>query len=45
MQVYRAKLAGGSAKITLSSDLRRGAYGYTPPSTQVATQPEPIVNR
>jgi len=45
MQVYRAKLAGGSAKITLSSDLRRGAYGYTPPPTQVATQPEPVVNR
>ncbi|WP_293375161.1 lytic transglycosylase domain-containing protein [Phenylobacterium sp.] len=27
MQVYRAKLAGGSIPITLSSDLKRGAYG------------------
>ncbi|MDB5463458.1 MAG: transglycosylase [Phenylobacterium sp.] len=28
MQVYRAKLNGGSAPITLSADLKRGAYGY-----------------
>jgi soluble lytic murein transglycosylase len=28
MQVYRAKLNGGSAPITLSSDLARGAYAY-----------------
>jgi soluble lytic murein transglycosylase len=28
MQVYRARLNGGSASITLSTDLRRGAYGY-----------------
>jgi soluble lytic murein transglycosylase len=28
MQVYRAKMAGGTAKITLSSDLRRGSYRY-----------------
>ncbi|MDB5425104.1 MAG: transglycosylase [Phenylobacterium sp.] len=28
MQVYRAKLNGGSVAITLSSDLKRGAYGY-----------------
>ncbi len=27
-QVYRARLAGGSAPITLASDLKRGAYGY-----------------
>jgi soluble lytic murein transglycosylase len=27
MQVYRAKLAGGSIPITLSADLKRGAYG------------------
>ena len=39
MQVYRAKLNGGSAPITLSSDLRRGGYGYPGPSTQVASQP------
>lgn len=28
MQVYRAKLNGGSAPITLATDLKRGAYGY-----------------
>ncbi|HEX4712258.1 lytic transglycosylase domain-containing protein [Phenylobacterium sp.] len=28
MQVYRAKLNGGTAPITLSADLKRGAYGY-----------------
>jgi soluble lytic murein transglycosylase len=28
MQVYRAKLNGGSAPITLMSDLRRGGYSY-----------------
>ncbi|HEX7943947.1 MAG TPA: lytic transglycosylase domain-containing protein, partial [Phenylobacterium sp.] len=27
MQVYRAKMNGGTARITLSADLRRGAYG------------------
>ncbi len=27
-QVYRARLAGGQAPITLANDLRRGAYGY-----------------
>jgi soluble lytic murein transglycosylase len=30
MQVYRAKLNGGSAPITLSEDLKRGAYSYQP---------------
>jgi soluble lytic murein transglycosylase len=35
MQVYRAKLNGGSVPITLSGDLRRGAYGY--PSSIPAT--------
>lgn len=28
MQVYRAKLNGGSAPLTLTADLKRGAYGY-----------------
>ncbi len=28
MQFYRARLNGGSAPITLSADLRRGAYAY-----------------
>ena len=36
MQVYRAKLNGGSAPITLSSDLRRGAYGYAPSGATVS---------
>jgi soluble lytic murein transglycosylase len=30
-QVYRARLNGGVAKITLAEDLARGSYGYTPP--------------
>ena len=30
-QVYRARLNGGSVKITLAEDLARGTYGYTPP--------------
>jgi soluble lytic murein transglycosylase len=41
MQVYRAKLAGGSATITLANDLRRGAYGFaaaSPPPLTLATQ-------
>jgi soluble lytic murein transglycosylase len=28
MQVYRSRLNGGSAPITLSSDLMRGSYAY-----------------
>ena len=28
MQVYRAKLNGGSAPVTLTSDMARGAYSY-----------------
>jgi len=39
VQVYRAKLAGGSAPITLTADLKRGAYGYqasTPPTSSEA---------
>lgn len=31
-EVYRARLAGGTASLTLASDLRRGTYGYTPQS-------------
>ncbi len=27
-QVYRARLNGGTAPITLSQDLKRGGYGY-----------------
>lgn len=39
MQVYRAKLNGGSAPITLSSDLKRGAYGYSAPQPLVTASP------
>lgn len=35
MQVYRAKMNGGSIPITLSRDLRRGAYGYAAADTVV----------
>ena len=38
-QVYRAKLNGGSAPITLSADLKRGAYGY-----QAAQAPAPAAS-
>lgn len=39
MQVYRARLAGGAAPITLTADLKRGAYGaYAGP---VAPAPAP----
>lgn len=30
VQVYRAKLNGGSAPITISTDLKRGGYSYAP---------------
>ena len=39
MQVYRAKLNGGSVQLTLSSDLRRGAYGAAIPTPQIAADP------
>ena len=35
-EVYRARLAGGSAKLTLASDLRRGGYGYGQPTTALS---------
>ena len=38
-QVYRARLNGGTAPITLASDLKRGAYGYQP----VANISQPVV--
>ena len=48
-QVYRARLAGGRAPLTLAADLKRGAYGYqvVPPAVlpvsapQSAPQPTP----
>jgi soluble lytic murein transglycosylase len=36
VQVYRARLAGGSARLSLTADLKRG--GWTPPSTTIAAQ-------
>jgi soluble lytic murein transglycosylase len=36
MQVYRAKMNGGVAPITLSADLRRGGYGYAPTGQAVS---------
>jgi soluble lytic murein transglycosylase len=30
MEVYRARLNGGQAPLTLSQDLKRGSYSYTP---------------
>ncbi len=39
MQVYRAKLAGGTAPITLSRDLQRGRYNYLGAQTQTELKP------
>ncbi len=36
MMVYRAKANGGTAPITLSQDLKRGAYGYSTAAQSVA---------
>lgn len=45
MQVYRAKLNGGSAPITLSNDLKRGGYGYPSlPAAAVATNTSATVS-
>ena len=39
-QVYRAKLNGGAAPITLAADLKRGAYGYAAhPATALISTP------
>ncbi|CAN7164162.1 lytic transglycosylase domain-containing protein [Phenylobacterium sp. LjRoot225] len=38
MQVYRAKLNGGSAPATLSSDLARGSYAYPASVATTATE-------
>ena len=37
MTVYRAKMNGGRTRITLSSDLRRGGYSYTPQAIVAST--------
>lgn len=50
MQVYRARLNGGSSPITLTADLKRGAYGsyagpaQTTPPAPVAGSNAPIPN-
>jgi soluble lytic murein transglycosylase len=36
MQMYRARLHGGEAPITLSADLKRGGYVYSAPSANAA---------
>jgi len=36
VEVYRARLNGGRAPLTLASDLKRGGYGQSRPYTQVA---------
>ncbi len=36
MQVYRARLNGGTAPLTLTADLKRG--GWAPTSTTIAAQ-------
>ena len=38
-QVYRARIAGGSAPLTLSNDLKRGAWGGYAPSMPAAAAP------
>ncbi len=40
-QVYRARLAGGSAPLTLSADLKRG--GWTPGGSTTGPGPQPYV--
>jgi soluble lytic murein transglycosylase len=45
MQVYRARLNGGTAPITLSADLKRGGYSYAPVGEMpVASSSTPIPN-
>jgi soluble lytic murein transglycosylase len=36
-QVYRARLRGGSAPITLATDLKRGSYAYAPMTASYRT--------
>lgn len=42
MQMYRARLGGGSAPITLTTDLKRGAYGTYAGPIGAAPQPLPV---
>jgi soluble lytic murein transglycosylase len=36
-EVYRARLAGGSAKLMIGPDLKRGGYSYSAPTASVAS--------
>jgi soluble lytic murein transglycosylase len=38
-QIYRARLNGGTAPLTLYEDLKRGGYGYVPPAMSPITTP------
>jgi soluble lytic murein transglycosylase len=38
MEVYRAKLNGGSAPLAITADLKRGAYGYSAPTTPTVAE-------
>ncbi|HEX3407557.1 MAG TPA: lytic transglycosylase domain-containing protein, partial [Caulobacteraceae bacterium] len=44
MQVYRARLAGGTARLTLPADLKRGGYGYTPSRETALSAAVPTVS-
>jgi soluble lytic murein transglycosylase len=47
MQVYRARLAGGTGKLTLPADLKRGGYGYgysSQPTALSAAAPSPLTS-
>jgi soluble lytic murein transglycosylase len=41
-QVYRARLNGGVAPITLAMDLKRGSYGYQPVAASRPVSPTPV---
>jgi soluble lytic murein transglycosylase len=46
MQVYRARLAGGTGKLTLPVDLKRGGYGYSSrPTALSAPAPSSLTSR
>ena len=45
MQVYRARLNNGTGSLTLSSDLKRGAYVYSPVTAPAAPLPKGGANR
>lgn len=45
MEVYRAKLNGGSTALTLAEDLKRGLYGYMPQPVTGMTEAHYVVER